>query len=284
MDSTTTAQIIKKMDEMATPAIQGFLPILVDKMTGFKLSQWSAQGKKAYEKEIIEWEKEKNLIMAFNQAETARKVNNFLSVAEKASKYVDQSKEFLIKDDNDVFWGLLEHSKTISNEEVQELIAKIVAGEYNSPGGCSMSTLHVLKSLSKKEIEKFAFLASFYLPGCGFFDDFFNMGEKSLSVRTRLNINYADFLELQNLGLIQSGNYTRTVTEKKDSTFIISYCDKKIILKTTKDFDKWNFPACHELTEAGKEILKYLNITKSSAFQEWLKDFFEEKGFEYLVE
>ncbi len=277
----TTAQIIKKMDEIATPAIQGFLPTLIDKMTGFKLSQWSAQGKQAYEKEMIEWEKEKNLIMAFSQAETNRKVNNFLSVAEKASKYVDQSKEFSVKDDNDVFWGLLEHSKTISNEEVQDLVAKIIAGEYNSPGGCSMSTLHVLKSLSKKELDNFAFFASFYLPGQGFFREFFDMKEKTLSVRTKLNISYADFLELQNLSLIQSGDFTISVNLKKDSKFAISYYDEKLIFKATKDFEKWNFPTCYELTKAGKEILQHLSTTKSDDFRDWLKDILVEKGFEY---
>lgn len=277
-----TAQIIQKMDEIATPAIQGFLPTLIDKMTGFKLSQWSAQGKQTYEKEMIEWEKEKNLVMAFSQAETSRKINNFLSIAEKASEYVDQSKEFSIKDDNDVFWGLLEHSKTISNEEVQDLIAKIIAGEYNAPETYSMSTLQILKSLSKKELEKFAFFASFYLRGYGFFNEFFDMSEKSMMLRERLKINFSDFLELQNLGLIQSGSYTMSITFKNDTKFAVPYCDTRMNFKATKDFEKWNFPACYELTVAGREILQHLTITKSNDFQEWLKEYFKEKGFEYI--
>lgn len=278
----TTAQIIKKMDEIATPAIQGFLPTIIDKMTGFKLSQWSAQGKQAYEKEMIEWEKEKNLIMAFSQAETARKVNNFLSVAEKASKDIDQSKEFLIKDDNDVFWGLLEHSKTISNEEVQNLIAKIVAGEYNSPGVCSMSTLHTIKSLSKKELENLAFFASFYLTDHGFLKEFFDMSEKSLALRSGLNLNYDDFLELQNLGLVHSGDYTMSISIKKDFKFKLSYLNDPLSFKATKDFDKWNFPTCYQLTKAGKEILQHLEVKNSTEFRAWVKDIFTEKGFEYL--
>ena len=51
------------------------------------------------------------------------------------------SSENKISDENDVFWGFLEHSKEISNEEMQRLIAKIIAGEYNSPGTYSMSAL-----------------------------------------------------------------------------------------------------------------------------------------------
>jgi len=55
--------------------------------------------------------------------------------------------------DNDFFRNTVEHAKTISNEEVQELIAKIIAGEYNNPGSYSMSTLNCIKMLGKKEIE-----------------------------------------------------------------------------------------------------------------------------------
>jgi hypothetical protein len=276
----TTAQIIKKMDDIATPAIQGFLPTLIDKMTGFKLSQWSAQGKQAYEKEMIEWEKEKNLIMAFSQAEITRKVNNFLTVAEKASTYVDPSKEFSIRDDNDVFWGLLEHSKTVSNEEVQEIIAKIIAGEYNTPGTYSMSTLQILKSLGKKDLEKLTFFASFYLNGHGFLRDFFNIKEKTTALRSSLGINYADFLELQNLGLIQSGGYVISVSLKKDSLFKIEYCDESLIFKVTKDLERWSFPECYALTSAGREIVQHLKIAKNEQFKEYLREFFKEKGFE----
>ncbi len=279
----TTAQIIKKMDEIATPAIQGFLPVIIDKMTGFKLSQWSAQGKKAYEQEMIEWEKEKNLIMAFSQAEIARKVNNFLNVAEKANKYVNQSKEFLIKDDNDVFWGLLEHSKGISNEDVQDLIAKIIASEYNAPGACSMSTLHTLKSLSKKELENLTFFSNFYLSEYGFLKDFFGMDEKSLSLRVKLKIDYDDFLGLQELGLIQSNDYTMSINIKKDFVFAINYHDEKLVFKATKDFEKWNFPSCYKLTNAGREILEHLDKKKSPDFKEWVNDFFNKKGFNTLL-
>jgi hypothetical protein len=143
-----------------------------------------------------------------------------------------------------------------------------------------MSTLQILKSLGKKDLEKFSFFASFYLTGHGFLRDFFNIKEETIKLRSKLGISYADFLELQNLGLIQSGGYVISVTLKKDSVFALHYCGEDLIFKATKDFEKWSFPECYELTSAGKEIIQHLKITKSDEFKEYLKEFFKEKGFE----
>lgn len=55
---------------------------------------------------------------------------------------------------------MLEHAKDISNDEIQELIAKIIAGEYNSPGTYSMSTLHTIKMLGKNELMLFERICS----------------------------------------------------------------------------------------------------------------------------
>ena len=62
--------------------------------------------------------------------------------------------------DNDFFWNTLEHAKSVSNEEMQELIAKIIAGEYNSPGSYSMNTLQTIKILGKNELEIFERISS----------------------------------------------------------------------------------------------------------------------------
>ncbi len=267
-----SASVIKKMDKIATPTAQGFLPIIIDKITGYKISTWTAQGKIAYEKEMIEWEKRKDLIMAFNGIEISRKINNFLGTVEKANKYIDPSKKFSIEDDNDVFWGLLEHSKTVSSEEVQEIIARIIAGEYNKPGSYAMSTLQTLKFLSKRELKMLSFFGSLYVDSRGFFRSFFYMDTESLKARTNLKVDYGEFLELQNLGLIQSGYYTQKISIKKDTKLIIKYHSQEFEVIAIKDIEDANFPECYELTLAGKEILRNLKIEESKVFIEWLQN------------
>ncbi len=280
-------QTTKKVLDIAESASKTAVAFVVDKVFDINHPDYIraiVEGRSEALRDMAKSDTTKNLIIyeALSQKTKKRQFLNFSSVLEKFSKLVKTDPKEKIRDDNDFFWGLLEHSKTISSEEIQNLIAKIIAGEYNTPGTYSMSTLQILKSLSKNDLDKFSFFASFYLSGHGFFQDFFDMREKSLAIRTKLNINYADFLELQNLGLIQSGNYTMSINVKKDFEFVLLYYDVKLNFKANKDFEKWNFPSCYALTTAGREILQHLKIVKSVDFQEWLKESFKEKEFECL--
>src|SRR5690606_3497355 len=84
-------------------------------------------------------------IVGMQYIENLRHTTNLIDTATKSSKYIDQDKPHEINMDNDFFWNTVEHAKTISNEEMQELVAKIIAGEYNQPGTYSMSTLQTLR-------------------------------------------------------------------------------------------------------------------------------------------
>ncbi len=282
MDSLITKELVELGSQTASKPVASFSELIALKFFGKSISRLKAEAGVEGDKVLSRWEEvEKPLWLQAEAVKMNRQYENFGNTLKEASKYIT-SENITISNDNDLFWGLLEHSKEITNKDVQELIAKIIAGEYNAPGSYSMSTLQILKSLSKKELEKFSFFSSFYLAGYGFFNDFFGMSEKSMAIRHKLNMNYADFLELQNLGLIQSGSYTMSINMKHDTEFILSYYGSEMKFNTTKDFDKWNFPTCYELTTAGREILKHLAISKSDDFQEWLKVFLGEQGFEYM--
>jgi hypothetical protein len=282
MDPLITKELVELGSQTASKPIASFSELIALKFFGKSISKLKAEAEVEGDKVLSRWEEvEKPLWLQAEAVKMNRQYENFGNTLKEASKYIT-AENITISNDNDLFWGLLEHSKEITNKDVQELIAKIIAGEYNAPGSYSMSTLQILKSLGKKDLEKFSFFASFYLPRHGFFKDFFDMQEESLSVRTKLGINYADFLELQNLGLIQAGDYTISVSLKKDSIFALDYYGEQIKFKATKDFDKWNFPTCYELTKAGKEILQHLDILKSSDFSNWLKESFKVKEFEII--
>lgn len=281
MEPLITKQLVDLGSQTASKPVAGFSELIALKFFGKSISRLKAEAEVEANKVMSSWEEiEKPLWLQAEAIKMNRQYSNFGNVLEKTSKYITAKNS--ISNDNDVFWGLLEHAKEITNEGVQELIAKIIAGEYNTPGTYSMSTLQILKSLSKKELESFAFFVSFYLDNHGFLNDFFDMTEEATSVRTGLGIKYSDFLELQNLGLVQSGSYTMSISTKKDFEFMIFNCGVGLKFKATKDFEKWNFPSCYELTTAGKEILPHLDFVVSKDFVEWLKVFLKERGFEYL--
>lgn len=279
MDPLITKELVELGSQTASKPVASFSELIALKFFGKSIAKLKAEAEVEGDKVLSRWEEvEKPLWLQAEAVKMNRQYDNFGNTLKKASKYITE--ENTISNENDLFWGLLEHSKEITNEDVQDLIAKIIAGEYNAPGTYSMSTLQILKSLGKKDLEKFTFFASFYLTEHGFFKEFFNMEESSLLIRTKLGINYADFLELQNLGLVQSGKYTISVSLKKDAIFSLDYYGDRFLFKATKDFDKWNFPECYALTKAGKEILQHLNIRKSSDFKEWLVEDLKTKGFE----
>ena len=261
-------------------AANKFVDFLIKKHTGKSVKVFEAEGDIEADKVKSKWEElEKPLWLQAEALKMGRQYSNFGNVLQKASKYIT-TEENNITDDNDLFWGLTEHAKEITNGEMQNLIAKIIASEYNSPGTYSMSTLQILKSLGKIELEKLSFLASFYLPDHGFLQDFFGMSKEALDVRAKLGVNYSDFLELQNLGIIQTGTYTVSINAETDNLFKLNLYTKNRVLKATKDFKDWNFPSCYKFTVAGKQILQHLDVKHSDIFEEWLIKYFKEKGFE----
>lgn len=255
---------------------------VIDKLLGFRISEWAAQGD-TIKKQILDgYEEAKQKGLGIQYVSAFRANANLLNTGVKASKYIDPGIQNSVSIDNDVFWGLIEHSKEISNEQMQDLIAKIIAGEYNAPGTYSMSTLQILKSLSKDDLRLLAFFGSFYLPDHGFFKSFFSMDKEAIKARTELKIDYSDFLELQNLGLIQSGDYTVSVTIKKDSLYRIIMPARKgvLVVKAARDLENWHFPSCNQLTTAGREILQHLEVTSQEVFEVWLKDYLKKNGLE----
>ncbi len=130
---------------------------------------------KAYEIEIIEDAKSKSLAAGKqNEAETylriqerllfkeSRRQKNIDQIAEKAAKQLQQeqsvSEEPVNKDWSKRFFNITED---VSDEEMQEIWAKILAGEIKKPQSYSLRTLELLKNLSKWEAETFMKFAGF---------------------------------------------------------------------------------------------------------------------------
>ncbi|MEK7642823.1 MAG: DUF2806 domain-containing protein [Patescibacteria group bacterium] len=283
MSDPATTALTSALDNSAKVANTPLFATVIDRILGFKISEWNAQGE-TIKKQILDgYEEAKQKGLGIQYVSAFRSNANLINTSIKAAKYIISEAKGVIEIDNDVFWGLLEHSKLISSEEMQELIAKILAGEYNAPGTYSMSTLQILKSLGKDELENFSLLGDVYLPGHGFFRDFFGLNTEAVAARTKINLDYTNFLEMQNLGLIQSGAYTISIPVKKDEMFKMEYGDGVIIVKALEDKANWDFPECYQLTNAGKQIRQHLAKRESAVFREWLKNYLKKEGLEVLT-
>jgi hypothetical protein len=99
-------------------------------------------------------------------AEEAKKQDNIESITAKALPYLEEeSKPQNIEDD----WvtNFFDKCRLISDEQMQTLWAKVLAGEANFPGSYSKRTVNFLSSLDKKDAIHFATLCSF----CWFLGD-----------------------------------------------------------------------------------------------------------------
>ena len=265
--------------QTASKSVASFSELVTLKIFGGALARARAQSDIEYNKEMARWEQlEKPLWLQAEALKMERQYTNQGNVLLKASSMV--TNENKMSSDNDVFWGLLEHAKEISSEEVQDIIAKIIAGEYNKPGTYSMSTLQILKSLGKKELEDFEKFGSLLVGGNQFQKTFFDHGEPQSSVRKSQGFNYSVFIELQNLGLIQPNDVSFRASLKKDSNLRVDYFNENLFFKIKTDQEGYSLPSVYLLSQAGQEIMTHLNPVPCPEFLEWLKQSFNKSVFE----
>ena len=101
---TDPISLAKAIDSAAKVANTPLFTTIIDKVTGFKLSIWSAEGE--VRKKLIhdEYEKAKeNGIMGMQYIEYMRNIENLIDTAVRSSKYINPNKPNNIKMDNDFF-------------------------------------------------------------------------------------------------------------------------------------------------------------------------------------
>jgi hypothetical protein len=176
-----------------------------------------------------------------------------------------------VKDDNDFFWGLLEHSKEISNEEMQKLIAKIMAGEYNSPGTYSMCTLQSLKSIGRLELELFETLCGLLIDNEQLPKELFTGQDNVKAITLKLGIDFSRLQILQSIGLFLPNDMTRTIANPERKKYQVGYFDKKLLFEPENENLDLKIPGFYGLSTAGKQVLKHVNPKYFEDYYLWLK-------------
>lgn len=130
------------------------------------------------------------------------KAGNFLSIAQKA----DEEYSKMPHDDPtaaydfDWFMRFYEAVGSVSDEEMQRIWAKILAGEVNRAGSFSLETLDVVRNLSKQDAELFTKICKHCIQSSHqelFLPRYDNYLEKC-------EIAYSDILRLDEIGLVNS--------------------------------------------------------------------------------
>lgn len=260
-----------------------FVDFIITKYTGKSIKVFEAESDIEADKVKTKWEiLEKPFWLQAEATKMNRQYSNFGNVLLKSAPLITAS-DNKISDDNDVFWGLLEHSKEISNEEMQELIAKIIAGEYNAPGKYAMSTLQVIKMLGKNELELFENMCGLLIDKERIPKELFALGDNVKDLMNKIGIDFGSLQTLQSLGLFLPNDMTLSTENPEKKNFVIQYFDKQIILTPeNENFIKIKLPGFYGLSIVGRQILNHLNPAYIEDYFIWLKSNYKVPNYKLL--
>lgn len=278
------SSLVKSIESASKVANTPIFSTIIDRATGFKISEWVGKGELRKKLILDEYEKAKGKgIIGMQYIEYMRKTENLINTAIKSTKYIDSKKSNDIEMDNDFFWNTIEHAKTISNDEMQELVAKIIAGEYNAPGTYSMATLHILKMIGKKELELFEKVCSFCDNDLQIPQKVFNIPDSLKPTLNSLKIDFSSLQSLQILGLVLPNTMSQKIDNPDKENLVIEYFHKKIELEPTHESDfKIHIPSYYTLSDTGKQILRHLEPKFINEYFEWLKDNYKVKNYKLI--
>ena len=145
----------------------------------------------------------------------------------------------------------------VSSEKMQQIWAKILAGEVETPGKTSMQTLSILKNMSQKDAELFERVAPFVIR------DFVLRDARTEKISGFPP--YSDFLKLSHHNLMHLGPDLRKTFEESSSHH---FQDHNTVYKITKS-DPGTFSIaipCHALTPSGQELYAFIQCSKNEDY------------------
>ena len=148
-----------------------------------------------------------------NPLDKAAIINNYKQIIKEyknCEEVIEKAKAFLSlkadpkKVDEDWFTFFFDKVKLISNENVQEMWAKILAGEVNQPGKFSKSLIHSLSVIDDSQARVFCNISRY----CMHEKNSENIHPiifiaSNVDTYKALGIDFESLIELQNLGLLQ---------------------------------------------------------------------------------
>ena len=173
--------------------------------------------------------------------------------------------------DPDWLLRFFDDCQSISDEDLQAIWGKILAGEVTSPGKYSRITLSVLKNVSKEDALLFQKIASLAWGIAG------PIQEKPLTfipvefnIPTPLSsagIQHHDCMHLSSLGLLNVSKdlFLQVVDDSRAYYFGHVY---KVLLSTVFDENAGNLNI-FTFTRSGTEILPFLNLQRNSTWEKF---------------
>ena len=170
--------------------------------------------------------------------------------------------------EDDWIVNFFEKSRIVSDNEIQDLWSRILAGEANAPGTYSKRTVNFLSDLDKAEADLFTQL-------CGFV---WMIGKLELlvfdetaEIYNEHGIDFDSLSHLESIGLVQFGESANFMIEGLPKRLTVVYYDRLLVLKMPKDADNMLTVGKVLLTRIGKELAPISGSQPVDGFVEYVK-------------
>lgn len=198
--------------------------------------------------------------------EETKRQQNIESIAGKAIGFLSEDSRPQDIDDDWISTFLAE-CKLVSDEEMQTLWAKILAGEANTPGSYSKRTVKFVSMLDKSEANKFTILCSFILClGKYYYPIIYNTDEDILELS---GLSFDIIKHLHEIGLINFLNIGYMAPLEKNTA--CSYFDKKFKILSIINKSIRLKTGTVSLTKIGYTLQSIAGATPNYEYYEYIK-------------
>ena len=210
-------------------------------------------------------------------AEEAKKQHNIETISQKALPAVsDQAAPQDIEDD----WitNFFDKCRLISDEDMQNLWSRVLAGEANEPGSYSKRTVNLLATLDKRDAEVFSSLCSFVFNVGGTFNPLVYDTEDK--IYTDHAVTFGNLVHLDSIGLIRLdtlGGFVLTCPEWVGCAYYHG-APVRVSWEKQEGYPKIDVGYVM-LTQTGEELAPLCESRPVDGFVEYVKEKWKGRGY-----
>lgn len=208
-------------------------------------------------------------------AEEGKKQENIESITAKAIPQLeDKSKPEEMNDD----WiaNFFDKCRIVSDAEMQQIWAKVLSGEANSPGTYSKRTVNFLGSLDKSDAALFTKLCGFGWRMAGVSPLVYDL---HASVYTDAGVNFSVLSHLDDIGLVSFDTLGGVRRVSLPKFAVVSYFDQTIMIEFPKEKDNEIQLGKVILTQVGQQMAPICGAEPVPNFIDYVLDRWNKEGF-----
>ena len=207
--------------------------------------------------------------------EEAKKQNNIEAITSKALPIVtEKARPDQVEDD----WitHFFDKCRLISDEKMQSLWARVLAGQANSPGKYTKKTVEILANMEKSDAVLFSKLCNF-----GFYISKFTLliYDTKHTIYNDHGINFSTISHLESLGLVHFNSIVGYIQNGYEQKGYVLYFNNKVWIEFHKAEDNELKIGKVLLTQAGQQLATICDAQPRDGFVDYVKEKWKSLGY-----